>query len=153
MTAYIYISPWLRRLRMKTLSSRAEECNGATLARVADAAVRLRTRSPEVEELLQRLAEVGDSMGISMVNFHGEFPWLLYGYYMVIIWLLYGSWWLILGSSSVSDHPIFDISTFEYNWHELTIVGCFHSHENGWMDLRGTPHFRNPRFPGLMSLI
>ncbi|CAL1173786.1 unnamed protein product, partial [Cladocopium goreaui] len=43
---------------MKTLSSRAEECNGATLARVADAAVRLRTRSPELEELLQRLAEV-----------------------------------------------------------------------------------------------
>ena len=27
-----------------------------------------------------------DSMGgISMVNFHGEFPWLLYGYYMVNI--------------------------------------------------------------------
>ena len=60
---YIYISPYLtinsrQPLRMKTLSSRAEECNGATLARVADAAVRLRTRSPELEELLQRLAEV-----------------------------------------------------------------------------------------------
>ena len=44
--------------RMKTLSSRAAECNSTTLARLADGLVRLRVKSPETQEVLQELAEV-----------------------------------------------------------------------------------------------
>lgn len=43
---------------MKTLSSRAAECNSTTLARLADGLVRLRVKSPETQEVLQELAEV-----------------------------------------------------------------------------------------------
>ena len=43
---------------MKTLSSRAADCNSTTLARLADGLVRLRVKSPETQEVLQELAEV-----------------------------------------------------------------------------------------------
>ena len=61
---------------MKTISSRAEECNSTTLARLADGLVRLRVNSPETQEVLQELAEVE----------FGFFCWFFFGSKWWIIW-------------------------------------------------------------------
>jgi len=58
---------------MKTLSSRAAECNSTTLARLADGLVRLRVKSPETQEVLQELAEDLSILAQAFASWrHGE---------------------------------------------------------------------------------
>lgn len=75
---------------MKTISSRAAECNSTTLARLADGFVRLRVKSPETQEVLQELAEV-------------QFSVVLYWWKFRMGWDWEGSvaWWLKIGGSAI----------------------------------------------------